>query len=126
MKIKGFVNVGLILVAVLFSYAVANAQNPTSDKTTATQPTTPSHKVVVTDNLAKPETSNTQATSQPKTTTTKIGNYSVNVTENVQGQSLENGKFYTVTTWDGTKWVSKRTWMPNKPGAVAAPPKPNQ
>jgi hypothetical protein len=135
MKIKGFINAGLILVAVLFSYAIANAQNQTPTKktttpdktttnTTADQPAMPTHKVVVTDNLAKPDASNAQAANQAKTTTKKIGNYSVNVTDNVQGQSMENGKFYTVTTWDGTKWVSKRTWMPN-PGTAAAPAKPN-
>jgi hypothetical protein len=125
MKIKGFINVGLILVAVLFSYAVANAQNQPPDKTAANQPTMPTHKVVVTDNLAKPDTA-AQAASQPKRTTTKYGNYNVNVTDNVQGQSMENGKFYNVTTWDGTKWVSKRTWMPNKPTAAITPTKPNQ
>lgn len=129
MKIKGFINAGLILAAVLFSYAAVRAQDQTPAKPATDQSAAPKHKVVVTDNLAKPNTSTTQATSastasQPKTT--KFGNYSLNVTDNVQGQSMENGKFYTVTTWDGTKWVSKRTWMPNKPSTTAAAPtKPN-
>lgn len=128
MKIKAFMNVGLILVAVLFSYAVVNAQDQTSDKTTANQAPMPKHQVVVTDNLAKPETAGTAAsvTSQPKTSTKKIGNYNISVTDNVQGQSMENGKYFMVTTWDGTKWVTKRTWMPNKPGASTSPTPPNQ
>ena len=135
MKIKVFINAGLILVAVLFSCAAVRAQDPTPAKPAADDAPAPKHKVVVTDNLAKPEAAALPAATQSKTSSKSYGNYSVNVSDNVQvqqsaqGQSLENGKFYTVTSWDGTKWVSKRTWMPNKPGAAAptaaAPTKPN-
>ena len=47
-------------------------------------------------------------------TSKKIGNYSVDVTENVAGQAYEGGKWVTVTTWDGTKWVSNRVWYATK------------
>lgn len=99
---------------VLFSYAAANAQ----ETTPATQPTT-KPQVVVTDPLANPPAADQQA-AKPTSTSKKFGNYSVNVTETVTGVNLENGKYYTVTKWDGTKWVTKREWMPNK--AAAAPP----
>ena len=110
---------------VLFSYAAANGQSTTTTTTTTTS-TNP--RVVVTDNLSKPSTASTQAT-KPTTTTTKIGNYNVNVTEGVTaasptggmtGQNMENGKYLNITKWDGTKWVTKREWVPNN-----APVKPN-
>jgi hypothetical protein len=111
---KGLASLTVLLGFVLFSCASANAQ-----QTTTTENSNP--RVVVTDNLAKPSTpANTQST-KPTTTTTKIGNFSVNVTEGVTGQNLENGKFLTVTKWDGSKWVTKREWVPNGP----VPAKPN-
>ena len=101
---------------VLFSYAVAAAQTtPTTNTTTTTTPTTTStnSRVVVTDNLAKPATTRSSTSSSASSTTKKIGNYNINVTEGVTGQNLENGKFLTVTKWDGSKWVTKREWVPN-------------
>jgi len=103
-------NVALVCAVVLFSYAIAAAQN--TPTTTSTNP-----RVVVTDNLAK----TTPTTSQPTagaTKTTTVGKYSISIKEGVTGQNMENGKYVTVTKWDGTKWVSKREW-------VANPPKPN-
>jgi hypothetical protein len=76
--------------------------------------------VVVTDNLAKPA-SPAATVPAAKSTTTKVGNYNVSITEGVTGQNLENGKYMTVTRWDGTKWASKREWVPNNPAAA----KPN-
>jgi hypothetical protein len=38
----------------------------------------------------------------------KVGNYTVNVSENVAGGAYEGGKWFVTTTWDGTKWVSKK------------------
>jgi hypothetical protein len=74
---------------------------------------------VVTDNLSQPTASATAA--QPKTTTSTFGNHTVSVTDNVTAmpvQDTTNGKFYSVTKWDGSKWVTTRKWMPN-------PTKPN-
>ena len=109
---------------VLFSYGSAAAQQttPTTTTTTATPTTTTStnSRVVVTDNLAKPSTATTSATAKPTSSTTKIGNYNVNVTEGVTGQNLENGKFLNITKWDGTKWVTKREWVPTS-GSTAKP-----
>lgn len=116
MTFKRLLSLGTFVGFVLFSYGVVGAQTQTTPTTTA-QPTTTSTnpRVVVTDNLSKPSTASS-ATSQPKTTTTAFGNHSVNVTENIpagSNQTLENGKFYNVTTWDGSKWVTTRKWMPN-------------
>ena len=107
MRIKRLTSLGLFFVAVLFSYSTAKAQD------TTTTPTT-NPRVVVTDNLSKPATPATQ-TNRPAKTTTKVGNFSINVTEGVTGQNLESGKYLTVTKWDGSKWVTKREWVPNGP-----------
>ena len=48
-----------------------------------------------------------------------VGRHTVNVTENVAGEVQEGGKYFMVTTWDGTKWVSKRTWYATKKAAGA-------
>lgn len=114
MKIKRLSSLALFAGVVLFSYAAANAQ-----ETTTPPPTAP--KVVVTDPLDKPATPAAQPV-KPTSTTTKIGNYSVNVTEGVTGINLDNGRFLTITKWDGSKWVTKREWVPNKAPAT----KPNQ
>jgi hypothetical protein len=116
MSIKRLTSLVMFFGVVLFSYAAASAQ----DTTTTTTTTSTNPRVVVTDNLSKPSTpANQPATA--KTTTTKIGNFNINVTEGVTGQNLENGKFLTITKWDGTKWVTKREWVPNNPSAT----KPN-
>lgn len=123
MTFKRLSSLAMFVGVVLFSYAAANAQQTTPTTTTATPitPTTNS-RVVVTDNLAKPSTPATSQSTKPTTTTKTIGNYSVKVTEGVTGQNLENGKFLTVTRWDGTKWVTKREWTPNN--TPAAKPNP--
>ena len=113
MTIKRLSSLMMFLGFVLFSYALANAQDT---KTTTTNP-----RVVVTDNLAKPATATAEAAKTATTTTKKIGNYSVNITEGVVAQttpSPESGKYYNVTKWDGTKWVTKREFIPNKPPAA--------
>jgi hypothetical protein len=102
---------------VLFSYAAANAQQTTPTTTTTATPTSTNSRVIITDNLAKPSSPSTSESTKQTTTSTKIGNYSVNVTEGVTGQNLENGKFLTITKWDGAKWVTKREWVPNGPPA---------
>ena len=112
---------------VLFSCAAVKAQQTTttttSPTTTPTTITSTNPRVVVTDNLAKPTTSAASQTT-PKTSTTKIGNYNVNVSEGVtaQAQTQQSGKFLTVTKWDGSKWVTKREWVPtNGPAAKPNP-----
>ncbi len=51
--------------------------------------------------------------------TKSFGNRTVNVTENVVDRSARKGKYYTTTTWDGTKWVSKQVWHESKDAASA-------
>jgi hypothetical protein len=113
--LKRISNVVLVCGVVLFSYAIAAAQDtPATTPTTSTNP-----RVVVTDNLAKSSAPTTA--SQPTagaTKTTTVGKYSISIKEGVTGQNMEDGKYVTVTKWDGTKWVSKREWIAN-------PPKPN-
>jgi hypothetical protein len=112
--IKRLSSLMLFAGVVLFSYAAANAQNTPAPPT---QPTTASNpRVVITDNLAKPAMPAAASTATtPKTTTQSYGNHNVTVTEGVTGINLENGKYLTVTKWDGTKWVTKREWVANAP-----------
>ncbi|HYJ90527.1 MAG TPA: hypothetical protein VEV84_04410 [Pyrinomonadaceae bacterium] len=118
MTFKRLLSLGTFVGCVLFLYTIAGAQTTT----TTAQPTVTSTnpRVVITDNLSKPTTASPTA-AQPKTTTTTFGNHSVSVTDNVTAlpiQDTTNGKFFNVTTWDGSKWVTTRKWMPN-------PTKPN-
>jgi|SRR4029078_921281 hypothetical protein len=114
MNIKRLSGLAMFLGLVLLSYTAASAQ-----ETPATPASNP--RVVVTDNLAKPATPATTATT-PKTSTQTFGNHNVTVTEGVTGINLENGKYLTVTKWDGSRWVTKREWVPNN--APASKPNP--
>ena len=51
-----------------------------------------------------------KAASETKT----FGSHTVSVSENVAEKAVEGGKYFTVTTWDGTKWVSKKVWYATK------------
>ena len=128
MKLQNLASVAVFLAAVLFSYGSAEAQVVDAAKEAAskTKEATKKTAVVVTDNLEKAadKTKDATADAAKKTATTskKIGNYSVDVTENVVGQAekpYEAGKYYTVKTWDGTKWVSNRVWFKTKKAADA-------
>ena len=113
MRTKGLFSVVAFVAFVLFSYGSASAQETEKPKSDA--PAT-NPRVVVTDSLAETAKAKEAATAaKPAPTTTKsFGNHAVTVTEGVVGQTMQNGKWYTVTTWDGTKWVSKRTFFPDK------------
>lgn len=124
MTFKRLSSLAMFLGFVLFSYATVDAQQTTTTSTTTTTTPTTNSRVVVTDNLAKPATPTTNQPSTLATNTKKIGNYNVNVTEGVTGQNIDNGKFLTITRWDGTKWVTKREWVANN--APAAKPNPQQ
>lgn len=76
-------------------------------------------KVVVTDGLATAGDKTEKAAKVGASESKKFGGNVVNVTENVSGQAYEGGKYYTVKTWDGTKWVSKRVWYPIKKTGTA-------
>jgi hypothetical protein len=128
MKLNALFALVAFFGAVLFSYSTVNAQSEekTKDavsktKDVAVEPAsktaaaTSKHTVVVTDAVADAAKNAAAATeSKPKTTSKSFGGNTVTITDNVVGQSFEDGKWLTVTSWDGTKWVSKRQWFPNK------------
>ncbi len=93
-----------------------DAAKKTADVTVDTARKT---KVIVTDNTMKAADATADAavaTGKAVGSKTKsFGKHAVTVTDNVQGEEpKEGGKYYTVTSWDGSKWVSKRVWYPSK------------
>ena len=72
---------------------------------------------VVVDGTGKAAGATKDAAKVGASKTKKFGNSAVNVTENVAGEAYEGGKYFTVTTWDGAKWVSKRVWYNTKKAA---------
>jgi len=129
MKYKGFLSVLALSLTVLFAYGQANAQVPEKVKDAAgktkdvTVDAAKKTKVIVTDGLEKAADKTGDAASATasaaKSTSKTIGHHTVTVTDNVVGEVRKDGKWFTVTTWDGTKWVSKRTWIETKKVAVA-------
>ena len=120
MKAKRFVGLSVFFVVVLLSYSAGHAQivdktNDPANKPKAASVSTTKPAVVVTNNLERSTASGAATTTIKAASTSKtFGNHTLNVTENVTGQSYEGGKWFTVTKWDGSKWVSKREWFPNK------------
>jgi len=129
MKYKGFLSVLAVSLTVLFAYGQANGQVPEPVKDAAgktkdvTVDAAKKTKVIVTDGLSKAADKTGDAASATasaaKSTSKKIGHHTVTVTDNVAGEVKKDGKWFMVTTWDGTKWVSKRTWMETKKAAGA-------
>jgi len=129
MKYKGFLSVLALSLTVLFAYGQANAQVPEKVKDAAgktkdvTVDAAKKTKVIVTDGLEKAADKTGDAASATasaaKSTSKTIGHHTVTVTDNVVGEVRKDGKWFVVTTWDGTKWVSKRTWMETKKAAGA-------
>ena len=129
MKYKGFLSVLVLALVVLFAYGQGNAQVPEVVKDAAgktkdvTVDTAKKTKVIVTDGLEKAADKTEDAASATakaaKSTSKTIGHHTVTVTDNVVGEVKKDGKWFVVTTWDGTKWVSKRTWIETKKVAVA-------
>jgi hypothetical protein len=125
MKINRLAGLMVLLVAVLFSYSSVNAQivDKTKDAAAKTKDvtvdTTKKVSVVVTDNLKTAADKTADATGAAAKSTVKssktFGTHTVSLVENVTGEEVkEGGKYFMVTTWDGAKWVSKRTWFPDK------------
>ena len=129
MKYKGFLSVLALSLVVLFAYGQGNAQVPDAVKDAAgktkdvTVDTAKKTRVVVTDGLKTAADKTGDAASATagaaKSTSKTIGHHTVTVTDNVVGEVKKDGKWFTVTTWDGTKWVSKRTWIETKKVGVA-------
>jgi cytochrome c biogenesis protein ResB len=110
----------VLVGTVLFSYGTANAQvvdaakdaaSKTKDVTVKTAKKT---SVVVTDALDKAADKTAEAAKVGASKTKSFGTHTVNVTDKVAAQAYEGGRWFMVTTWYGAKWVSKRTWFPDK------------
>lgn len=125
MRIRSLASIGLFFAIVLFSCVAAKAQvvEVVKDAASKTKDISKKTAEVVADTAkdVADTTGDVTVAAAKKTVSTskKIGNYSVNVTENVAGAAYEGGKYFTVKTWDGTKWVSKRVWFATKKAADA-------
>jgi hypothetical protein len=113
------------VAVVFFAYGTGSAQivekikdaaETTKDVTVSAAKKT---KVVVTDGLEKAGDETEEAATSGAKKTKTFGSHAVSTTENIAGQAYEGGKYYTVKTWDGTKWVSKRVWYATKKGSTA-------
>ncbi|MGD9563960.1 MAG: hypothetical protein AB7F88_17755 [Pyrinomonadaceae bacterium] len=125
MRLPSFVSVAIFAVVVLFSYNTSNAQvvDAVKDAASVTKKAvvkgakevadTTGDVADVTGDVSKSAAKKTVKTSK------KVGKYSIDVTEGVSGAAYEGGKWFVVTTWDGTKWVSKKVWYATKKGADA-------
>ncbi|MBA2378622.1 MAG: hypothetical protein H0V76_03490, partial [Blastocatellia bacterium] len=127
MKLRNLLNSAAVLTIALLTYTAADAQvvdavkdaaGKTKDVTVSTAKKT---AVVVTDafETAADKTPEVAGAVKDGTVTgaratasgaksvasgvKTFGERSVTVTENVVGRSAETGKYYTVSTWDGTK-----------------------
>lgn len=129
MKVNALLVFTAFFVVVLFSYSPANAQGEDKTKETVSktkevvaEPAAKSaepqtkHAVVVTDALANAADNKGKAAAPAaaKATSKSFGGNTLSVTDNLVGETYEGGKWLTITNWDGTKWVSKRQWFPNK------------
>lgn len=133
MKLNALFALVAFFGAVLFSYSTASAQSEDKTKETksANAVVAPEKKVtkavaepvtkttvVVTDTLTnaadKTKDAAASTTSTVATKSQTIGKTTINVTEGVKGDAYEGGRWLTTSTWDGSKWVYKRLWFPNK------------
>src|SRR5215203_5762566 len=126
MKLKVLGNFLMVFVFVLFSCNLVNAQvdkvKKTVDKTKDVTVDTTKKTVELTKDAADVTKDVTnKAADKTKDTTVKAakttGGYTVKLVDNlkeVPQQTTQDGKWLTVTRWDGKKWVSKREFFPNK------------
>lgn len=109
---------------VLFSFGSASAQvvdavKDAADKTKdVTVKVAKKSRVVVTDGFTtaaeKTKDVSGDVANKTKSETKSFGARTVIVTENIVDRSKEAGKWAAVTTWDGSKWVTKRVWFVTK------------
>ncbi len=146
MKLKVLLNLSAFFVIAMFSYTTAKAQivdkvkdaaKKTKDVTVdaakktadVTKDAAEKAKDVTVDAADKTKDATVDAADKTKDVTVnaakttgsgakKINGYTMKVTYNVKEQSTEDGKWLVMTTWDGTKWVTKRTWVVSKKAAT--------
>jgi hypothetical protein len=125
MKLRKFAFFASIFAIVLFGYSSASAQivDAVKDAADKTKEVTKKTAVVVTDGVkdaaGKTKDATVKGTKTAAKKTTEFGSHSVEVTENVAEKSYEGGRFATVKTWDGSKWVAKRVWFASKKAGTA-------
>ncbi|HEY8562875.1 MAG TPA: hypothetical protein VIL74_21030 [Pyrinomonadaceae bacterium] len=135
MKLRVLGNLFAVFVFALFSYSAAQAQIPDAVKDAAektkdvTVDTTKKTVELTKDAADKTSDATKKVAGKTKDATVdaakttgsglkKVGNYSVELVDNVKGQAYEGGRWLTTTTWDGTKWVTKRAWYATKKAAA--------
>lgn len=123
MKLKGLNCLGLLLSIVLLSYGAANGQvvdavkdaaKKTKDVTVDAAKKTAD---VTTDIADKTKDVTVDAAKATGSGTKKVGGYVIETSGDIAEKSAETGKYFVVTTWDGTKWVSKKVWYATKKAA---------
>jgi uncharacterized protein YktB (UPF0637 family) len=116
MKMNGLLRLAVVTLFVFFAYGAAAAQDKETANDTTDKPST--IKVVVTDGLQTAADKTKDAAAAVADTTKKtaksFGNKTVEVTEGVVGEAVKQGRYYTVKTWDGAKWVSKQVFYETK------------
>ncbi len=117
MKMNGLLRLVVVTLFVFVAYGAAAAQDKETPNSTPSDPPK-KVKVVVTDGLQTAADKTKDAASAVADTTKKtaksFGNKTVEVTEGVIGESIKQGRYYTVKTWDGAKWVSKQVFYETK------------
>lgn len=134
MKLRVLCNFVTIFGIALFSYSAASAQvvdavKDAADKTKEVTIDTTKKTVEITKDAAdKTKNATEKIAGKTKDTTVnaakttgsgakKIGNYTVELVDNVKEKTPEAGRWLVMTTWNGTKWVTKRTWVATKKAA---------
>ena len=135
MKLKVLLNIAAIFVFAIFSYTAANAQivDKVKDAAKKTKDVTVNAAKktadVTKDAAEKTKDATVDAAEKTKDVTVdaakttgsgakRISGYTVKVTDNIKEQLAATGKWLVMTTWDGTKWVTKRTWVETKKAAT--------
>lgn len=120
MKLRVLVNFAAIFVIALISYNTASAQivekvKETADKTREVTIDTTKKTVELTkDATGKTKSTIVEAAKTTNSGAKRFGSYTVELVDNVRGQTSQSGRWITETNWDGAKWVSKRVWSAGK------------
>jgi len=119
MRLNKFLRLLSIFSFVFIAYTSASAQD--TPVVNETKDAAKKVRVVVTDGLEKAVVKTKDAAlvvgEKGKAATKSFGTNTLVVTENISSEAnstVEGGRYYTVTTWDGTRWVSKRVLYPPK------------
>jgi hypothetical protein len=133
---KSLVRFSFLIAFALFSYSSSNAQivdavKKAADKTKDVTVDAAKKTAEVTKDAAEATPEIAEKTGEATKNAAKatgsgvkrVGGYTIKVTDNVvesaAAKSYQSGKWLTTTTWDGTKWVSKRVWYATKKTGTA-------